>query len=268
MIRCRNSLWYPCLATFHHYSVFSADEDDFASSKNITHHAHLQSLYGIDEKTTNALRAFRDGLLKTSIVNGEEFLPYLKDCEGCRQKGRAHGHYNRQDNLTQQEKQTFFACGNDRVNSSPMFLYPAVLYLRMHNNYARALKVEDPEWGDEELFQRARNLNIACHFKHLIHEIRFNFGDAYSFVGLPELKSVTKTNGTGVNGAITYESKLAYIFHEAIPDYFELPKKVVDDLSGRVTIQTQKIRWEELYWEPQTFTLAELEYYMCKRRER
>jgi len=253
MIKSRNSLWYPCLATFHHYSVFSADDDDFASSKNVTHHAHLQSLYGITEATTNSLRLFENGLLKSSIVNGEEFLPYLKDCPGCRQKGRAHGHYNKEDNLTEEERNTYFACGNDRVNSSPMFLYPAVLYLRMHNNYARALQIENPSWDDERLFQEARNLNIACHFKHLIHDIRFNFGDAFSYVGMKELKSAPQTQGSGVSGAITYESKLAYIFHEAIPDEFELRKKFADE-NGDQIILTERVSWEKLYWNPQKVT--------------
>merc|ERR1719204_401207 len=131
MIKSRNSLWYPCLATFHHYSVFSATDDDFEQSKNITHHAHLQSVYGITEETSRALRTMKGGRMKTSIVNDEEYLPYLKDCPGVRQKGK-NG-----DELTDMEKDTYFASGNDRVNSSPMFMVPAVMYVRMHNNYAR-----------------------------------------------------------------------------------------------------------------------------------
>lgn len=231
MIKSRNSLWYPCLATFHHYSVFSASDDDFESSKNFTHHAHLQSVYGIDEDTSRALRTMQGGRMKSSIVNGEEFLPYLKDCQGCRQKGKQG------DNLTDQEKDTYFACGNDRVNSSPMFMYPAVMYLRMHNNYARDFEKAQPDWDDERIFQESRNLLIACHFKHLIHEIRFNFGDAFSMVGMKEMKTAPAINGTGVYGAITYESKLAYIFHEAIPDTF--------------TVNGDTATWEKLYWAPQ-----------------
>jgi len=88
MIKSRNSLWYPCLATFHHYSVFSATDDDFEQSKNITHHAHLQSVYGITEETSRALRTMKGGRMKTSIVNDEEYLPYLKDCPGVRQRVR------------------------------------------------------------------------------------------------------------------------------------------------------------------------------------
>ncbi|CAE8692107.1 unnamed protein product [Polarella glacialis] len=231
MVKSRNSLWYPCLATFHHYSVFSASDDDFESSKNYTHHAHLQSVYGITEETSTALRSMEGGRMKTSIVNGEDFLPYLKDCPGVRQKGK-NG-----DNLTDQEKETYFAAGNDRINSSPMFMYPAVMYVRMHNNYAADLGKAHPDWDDERIFQESRNLLIACHFKHLIHEIRFNFGDAFSFVGMDEMKTAPAINGTGVYGAITYESKLAYIFHEAIPDTF--------------TVNDETATWEKLYWAPQ-----------------
>merc|ERR1712048_1332661 len=173
----------------------------------------------------------KGGRMKTSIVNDEEYLPYLKDCPGVRQKGK-NG-----DELTDMEKDTYFASGNDRVNSSPMFMVPAVMYVRMHNNYARDFEALHPDWDDERIFQESRNLLIACHFKHLIHEIRFNFGDAFSFVGMKEMKSAARINGISVNGAITYESKLAYIFHEAIPDTF--------------TVKGVSVPWEKLYWAPQ-----------------
>jgi len=89
-------------------------------------------------------------------------------------------------------------------------------------------------------------LNIACHFKHLIHKIRFNFGDAFSFIRIRELKSAPKTLGAGVGGALTYESKLAYIFHEAILDAFVLQKVTSDKNACRV-IKSISIPWEELY---------------------
>lgn len=130
MIESRNSLWYPCLATFHHYSVFSAEDEQFDHTKNITHHAHLQSVYGITEEVTTALRSMKGGKLKTSTINGEAFLPLLSGCPGAPQKGRKGW------KLDERERAEFFTCGNDRVNSSPMFLYPAVLYLRMHNQLA------------------------------------------------------------------------------------------------------------------------------------
>lgn len=60
-----------------------------------------------------------------------------------------------------------------------------------------------PAWDDERVFQEARNLLIACHFKHLIHEIRFNFGDAFSFVGMSEMKRMPAVNGVGLYGGVT-----------------------------------------------------------------
>ena len=55
----------------------------------------------------------------------------------------------------------------------------------------------------QRIFQEARNLLIACHFKHLIHEIRFNFGDAFSFVGMSEMKRMPAVNGVGLYGGVT-----------------------------------------------------------------
>jgi peroxidase len=61
--------------------------------------------------------------------------------------------------LTQQSSSASAACrlgGNKNVNQNPLPLTLTTLLLREHNRRALTLAQENPDWGDEEIFQGAR----------------------------------------------------------------------------------------------------------------
>ena len=48
-----------------------------------------------------------------------------------------------------------------RINQNPALLTFAVLFYRWHNVLAARVQAKHPTWGDEDVFQGARRLNIA-----------------------------------------------------------------------------------------------------------
>ncbi len=51
--------------------------------------------------------------------------------------------------------------GDPRTNQNPAFLTLGLLFYRWHNVLARRLQRAHPNWGDEDVFQAARRINIA-----------------------------------------------------------------------------------------------------------
>ncbi|SDH01507.1 prostaglandin-endoperoxide synthase 2 [Sinosporangium album] len=133
------------------------------------HHIDLNQLYGLTPAATAALRTFDGGRLKSQILNGGEFPPYL--CED----GRITPEFAplgvvRFHELTAAQRDTLFATGSDRGNIQIGFTMLTVLFLREHNRVARMLAGHYPHWDDERLFQTARNILIVLLIKLVIEE--------------------------------------------------------------------------------------------------
>lgn len=84
-------------------------------------------VYGSDQETSDSLRSFSDGKLKTS---DGDLLPV--DEEG------------------------FFLAGDIRVNEQVGLTAMHTLFVREHNRIAGRLAHFHPDWSDEEIFQQAR----------------------------------------------------------------------------------------------------------------
>lgn len=107
-------------------------------------------IYGKTQEETNNLRAFMEGKLKTSIVDGGHFLPQNQNAGGCqipRDK--------------QQQGSLCFSAGDSRVNVQANLVVIHTLFLRYHNWVASQLARVNPHWDDETLFQEARRIVIA-----------------------------------------------------------------------------------------------------------
>jgi len=108
-------------------------------------------IYGNDEQQALGLRRFRGGLLKSSQINGQEFLPFdARIGEGCilPTAGIRRG-------------MRCFVAGDNRVNELTGLVTTHALFLREHNRIARLLWSLNPRWSDEKLFQEARRVVIA-----------------------------------------------------------------------------------------------------------
>lgn len=117
----------------------------------LTHFVDGSMIYGNDEQQALGLRQFRSGLLKSSRINGQEFLPFDgRIGEGCilPTAGIRRG-------------MRCFVAGDNRVNELTGLVTTHAMMLREHNRVARILASLNPQWPDERLYQEARRIVVA-----------------------------------------------------------------------------------------------------------
>ncbi|MCV6601540.1 MAG: heme peroxidase [Cohaesibacter sp.] len=152
------------------------------------HEIDLSTLYGRTARQTAVLRSMNGGKLKSQILHGEEFSPYLYD-----EAGKPHKEFcDDAGKLILDEplgikdissgKPTLFAVGGDRVNAAVQVMAINTLFLREHNRLADLLAARYPDWEDERLFQIARNIVIfmfirivICEYINHISSVPINF---------------------------------------------------------------------------------------------
>ena len=103
------------------------------------------NVYGSSKERTNFLRTFSGGKLKTSQGN---LLPY--------NDGTVEN-----DNPTEQKPTSLFVAGDVRSNENSVLTSIHTLFVREHNRIAEQLAQVHPSWTDEQLFERARQINVA-----------------------------------------------------------------------------------------------------------
>jgi len=54
-----------------------------------------------------------------------------------------------------------FVAGDNRANQHPILLSMHIIWMRNHNLHASKLKLINPHWSDEKLYQEARRITIA-----------------------------------------------------------------------------------------------------------
>lgn len=102
----------------------------------------LATLYSSNQDRINALRAFKDGQMKTSEGN---MLPL--NTEGLVNAPTKEAKY--------------YLSGDHRANEHPVLTAFHTLFLREHNLLAKDLKKAFPSWNDWRLFNMARQINIV-----------------------------------------------------------------------------------------------------------
>ncbi|PEP74460.1 hypothetical protein CN581_28530 [Bacillus toyonensis] len=108
---------------------------------NTTSYLDASVVYGIDSTRAGALREFKNGLMKTSDQN---LLPF-----------NTFGLPNRVPGPN------FFLAGDDRANTSFGLAALHTLFVREHNRLANEILETNPNFNDEEIYQRARKLVSA-----------------------------------------------------------------------------------------------------------
>jgi hypothetical protein len=113
------------------------------------------SIYGSDESRALWLRTLTDGKLKMSS-NGN--LPW----------NTVDGEFNSPidpsapkmaDDVGRNIK--LFVAGDVRANENPLLIAMHTLFVREHNRNCEVLKLENPNWDDEQLYQQAKRLTVA-----------------------------------------------------------------------------------------------------------
>jgi len=161
----------------------------------------LLPLYGF-KNATDALRlkseeAQKRGKLKSQLIDGEEYAPFLYDESGMvKEEFKALGEPESlgeilkammaDSNTVKKYKSKIFAFGLVRVNITPQLAAMNTLFLREHNRLAGVLEENNPEWDDERVFQTARNINLVIYLKIVIEEYINHISSGVQFKAKPE----------------------------------------------------------------------------------
>jgi prostaglandin-endoperoxide synthase 2 len=134
-----------------------------------THEIDLTNLYGLHPDVARQLRTLEGGLLKSQMIGGEEFPPYL--CEdGVIKPEFSLLTVVRFDELTTEQRDQLFAMGSDTSNLQVGFVAHNVLFLREHNRIAGLLADEYPGWDDERVFATTRNILTVILMKIVLED--------------------------------------------------------------------------------------------------
>ncbi len=110
------------------------------------------AVYGSSEEQANWLRTHSDGKMKTSAGN---LLPYntvTGEFDAIVDANAPH----MEDATGQLEK--LFVAGDVRVNENTVLTSVHTLMVREHNRLCDEIKLENPVWGDELVYQKARRI--------------------------------------------------------------------------------------------------------------
>jgi prostaglandin-endoperoxide synthase 2 len=183
------------------------------------HELDLTPLYGVRKEITEALRSHEGGRLKSQVIGGAEYPPYLYDGGAVKPEFAGLG-VVRPGQIPPDRFDTLFATGSDTTNSQIGFVMLNVLFLREHNRLAGLLAAEYPTWDDERLYATARNILIVLLIKIVIEEYinhiapyLFEFGaDPWDF----KRESWYRTNWMAI------EFNLLYRWHSLIPSRLQV----------------------------------------------
>ncbi|XP_036451123.1 LOW QUALITY PROTEIN: eosinophil peroxidase-like [Colossoma macropomum] len=129
---------------------------------SLTAFLDVGQVYGSDEGLARELRDLSNdnGLLLVNDRfqdNGRELLPFTKVASNmCSTR-------NQILNTTDQEEVPCFIAGDSRVDENIALTSIHTLFVREHNRLARALRILNPQWSSETLYQEARKIMGAYH---------------------------------------------------------------------------------------------------------
>ncbi|KAH7636467.1 peroxinectin-like protein 6 [Dermatophagoides farinae] len=123
----------------------------------VTSFLDASMVYGNDLNRSRLVRSFRDGLLKTEQINGNEWLPFdtMNNSLACAVRKR-HGN-----------NRCVFA-GDVRVNQQFGITLLQLMFLREHNRLAKLLAKLNPYWDDEIIYQEARKI-VSAEIQHITY---------------------------------------------------------------------------------------------------
>jgi prostaglandin-endoperoxide synthase 2 len=200
------------------------ESQDLRKQNTSNHQIDLSPLYGRTLHQTDLLRlkseaVGKKGRLKSQIVNGQEYAPFL-----YRDDGTPDPFYQDLDAPLGIDtvapadivSKKIFASGGDRANASPQIAMMNMLFLREHNRLAGQLEKNNPGWDDERCFQIARNILIVLFIKIVVEEYINHISP--SEFHLRADPSVAWNAPWNKPNWITTEFSLLYRWHSLIPD--------------------------------------------------
>jgi len=202
----------------------SAGESESIRLQNTSNHQiDLCPLYGRTREQTLALRlrsetAGERGRLRTQVIGGEEWAPFLYDGAAIRAEFAVLDPPLGRDSFEKvpEKRDRIFAFGGDRANSVPQVAMMNTLFLREHNRLAGVIEAANPAWDDERVFQTARNVVIVIFIKMVVEDY-INHIAPLPFRLMADPRVAWKASWNRPNW-ITTEFSLLYRWHSLMPD--------------------------------------------------
>lgn len=118
----------------------------------ITSWLDASSVYGSDQVRADWLRSFSDGKMKTSTYNLLPWNTFTGNFATPVDWDAPH----MEDGV--QLSNYHFVAGDPRANENPLLIAFHTVFVREHNRLCDTLKIDHPNWTDEELYQHARKI--------------------------------------------------------------------------------------------------------------
>ncbi|MBM3619553.1 MAG: heme peroxidase [Alphaproteobacteria bacterium] len=198
------------------------EPDDVRRQNTSNHQIDLCPLYGRTPAQTAILRlrddtAGRRGRLKSQILHGEEYAPFLLENDAVKAEfaglDAPLGLSKVQDPA---QRAVIFAFGGDRANATAQVAMLNTLFLREHNRVAGEIERLNPAWDDDHVFEVARNIVIVLFIKIVVEEYINHIAPLP--VRLRADPRVAWTADWNRPNWITTEFSLLYRWHSLIPD--------------------------------------------------
>ena len=210
---------------FAHFAQWFTDgflrTDRADSLKNTSNHdIDLCQLYGLNRASTHVLRSYRQGKLKSQVINGEEYPCFHFDNHGAAKQEFGDLPIILLPGLDSGRKATLFAMGVERANVHVGYVMLNTLFLREHNRICDVLSTAHPQWDDERLFQTARNILIVLLIKIVVNEY-INHIAPYHFKFRFDAAPFWSERWYRQNW-MSLEFSLVYRWHSLVPDRIRL----------------------------------------------
>ena len=212
------------------------------------HEIDFCQIYGLDERTTWALRERTGGRMR--LEQGR--LPRLTDAAGIVRPDFADIGYVRDDPTgqrlraaltgslpiagTDQRWLSMYASGLERGNSTILYTALSTMFVREHNRVADELTKTHP-WDDDRLFETARTVMIHNVLQIVVEDYINHLAGSFDFhldPSFAEKQAWYRTN------RISIEFNLLYRWHSLVPDEFQL---------GGVTLSNSEYRFNNALLE-------------------
>lgn len=153
----------PLLRSASDQSTGTSPDNPRAFPNLVTAFIDASAVYGSDEDRANWLRTFEDGKLKMSFGN---LLPYNTTT------GEVGGSLDPtapEMAMANPRFSKWFVAGDVRANENALLSTIHTLFVREHNQLCDEMKTENPNWTDEQIYQRARKI-VGAIIQSIVYE--------------------------------------------------------------------------------------------------
>lgn len=221
----KSSLLLSYFAVWFFEPIVNTDPTNYLKNRS-TQTVDLIAVYGRTKETTDILRSYQGGKLKSQIINGEEYPPYYYENGAVKEEFKDLELVLFDYHKLEKEKQDkLFALGLPKGNRQIGTMMFSTLFLREHNRICDVLSKNYPDWDDERLFQTARNILIVIHLKIVVEEY---INVINPFLYQAWLDPFTFKNEPWIRpNWITFEFDLLYRWHSLMPENISVDGKLL-----------------------------------------